>query len=405
MVSETASEDMVFLLDTSTSMYRDDHNGGNRLMKGIQVIQKIIEKKSKIDAKDRYGIVTFARNNQALFDMAYEPGPIIEFIQKNAEFESQTDLGAALSKGIQIILKQMRFIGQKQSRIIIISDGLTQMMELNPLNVAKIAVELGIAIDVIRFGAAQVPGNILKKLSDMTNGEYFYIASNDDLWVAGDKIAKKKEKKISTIFDKQEDDDFMAQDIMADLADIPLRAENLTQEQKNQAIFNLEPGKKLVCTICYSDKSMVDQTSFFGTGRFCPNCLTPFHIDCAIMWAEQQNQKKGSSNRGVSKTFRCPHCFYLMKIPLLEIEKKGKEVGMGQSAMIRIASGSELAESDRKQICNSSECGVILKTTDRDLVQCNACMSYFHRDCAMKEYQKDHRCPYCKLSVKLEEEK
>jgi rubrerythrin len=403
MVSETSSEDVVFLLDTSTSMYRDDHGNGSRLMKSIQAIQQLIQKKMKVDAKDRYAAITFAKSSAGMADMFFNEEPIMEFIYANAEFGHETDLGNALSQGIQLILKQMRFIGQKLSRIVIFSDGLTQMYQLNPLNVAKIAVQLGIFIDVVRFGKVQIPGNVLKKLSDMTNGEYFYVASEQDLVAATDKLAKKKEKKHATIFDKQEDDDFMAQDIMADLADIPLKVEQMTEQQKEQAIYNLEKGKKLVCTICYSDKSMADQTSFFGTGRFCPNCLTPVHLDCAIMWAEQQNAKKGGGKSSGSKTFRCTHCFYLMKIPSPEIEKKGKELELGQSGVIRKVAGSELANSDRKHICNTPECGVILQTTDKDLYQCSVCSSFFHRDCAAKEYQKDRRCPYCRTSVKFED--
>ena len=244
--------------------------------------------------------------------------------------------------------------------------------------------------------------NILKKLCDMTHGEYYYVGNNDEMMAVVDRIAKKKEKKVSTIFDKQDDDDFMAQEIMADLADIPLKPEAMTEEQKAQAIYNLEKGKKLVCTICYSDKSMADQTSFFGTGRFCPNCLTPFHIDCAMMWAEQQSAKKGGGKKS-TKTFRCTHCFYLLKAPQPEVERKGKDIDSGQSGTLRKVSSAELGGANHGQICNTLDCGVILRASDRDIYQCTLCNSYFHKECAAKEFAKERRCPYCRASVQMQE--
>ena len=399
-MGDSQSEDMVFLLDTSSSMYRNDNEDNRRIEKGILAIEQIVQKKMEIDPQDRYAAVTFAKETHSMGDMCYTATEIIAHIQKSAEFEHVTALGEALSEGIQLILKQMRFIGQKQSRIIIISDGLAQLTSVNPINVAKIAMQLGIIIDVIRFGQAQIPGNLLKKLAELTGGSYIYVASEIELSDAVERLALKKESQHSTIFDKTESNDVMAQEILAEIADIPLKLEDMTEEQKNQALYKKETDKKLVCTICYVNKCMQDKTSFLGCGRFCPNCLTPFHLHCAIMWSDQQSGNKSNRPSDAAKLFRCPHCFYLLKIPVSNLEKKGSETAYGAEVMLKKISTSSLGT--EAHICNVDECGVLIsEETDGAVYQCTSCHSVFHLDCGAGAVQKDSRCPYCKKPVTI----
>ena len=399
---DTSSEDLIFLLDTSASMFRNDGMDDNCITRSLQVIEKIIDKKIKIDPKDRYAIVLFGQKVQTIPDMVYTREEIMTFIEEYASFEHSTALGDALSQTVQLILKQMRFIGQKLFRLLILSDGSNQVSRINPINIAKIAMQLGIVIDVIRFGAGTIPGNLLKKLADITHGEHIYISDPNELDAVITKLSKKKEKKHSTVFDKKDDsEDSVIQDMLGEIADIPLKLEQMTEEQKNQALYNLEPGKKLTCTICYSDRCMVDKTGFFGCGRFCPNCLTPFHLHCAIQWSESQNNKKSGTKSSI-KQFRCPHCFYLLKIPISDVEHSGNDKLSEENRILRKV---DLKSHDiNGQICNSEDCGIILKTeNDQTVYQCSSCNSYFHLDCAKTAWQKEKKCPYCQKYVSIEQ--
>jgi uncharacterized protein YegL len=401
-MGDSSSEDMIFLLDTSTSMFRNDSAETSRVMRSIAAIQSTIDKKIKIDPKDRCSIVTFARQVHYLNEMVFTSAEIRNYIEQNSEYEKETALGEALAQAVQLILKEMRFIGQKLYRIIIFSDGIYQTTRVNPINIAKVAMQLGIVIDVVRFGAAQIPGNILKKLTEMTHGDYYYVASPSDLDQTVEKLSKKKEKKHSTIFDKKDDsEDVMIQEMMAEIADIPLKLEQMTEDQKLHAIYNVEKGKKLICTICYTDRCMVDKTGFFGCGRFCSNCLTPFHLHCAIMWSDQQNAKKGGS-KSSTKMFRCPHCFYLLKIPISDVERSGNDTLDENSRILKkIENKGGILDS---QICNSEDCGILFnKMVDTTVYQCSSCQSYFHLECAAKEWMKEKKCPYCKKYVALEQ--
>jgi Mg-chelatase subunit ChlD len=396
LATSVQSEDIVFLIDTSISMHETDYGQINRFNLSIDTMRQIIEEKIKIDPKDRYAAVTFAGLNQAMDDMVYSVTEVMNFIQEQQPNQMETGLGEGLSEGIQVILKQMRFIGQKQNRILILTDGLAQMAQVNPINVAKIANHLGIIIDVIRFGPAQIPGNISKKLAEITSGDYIYIGSVKDLPNAIKKIAQKKEKKHTTLFDKSDENDVMAQELLGEIADIPLQLEKMTEDQKDQAIYKIEKGKKIICTICYSNNCMIGKASFFGCGRFCPNCLTPFHLHCAKMWSEQQS-KSGKSSM---KLFRCPHCFYLLKIPGIELQKEARN--NSKDPMISKISSMEIDLDNA--LCNSPDCGVIIDpNTESSVYKCSACNSYYHLDCARETWQKSKRCAYCEKLVNLED--
>ncbi len=146
---------------------------------------------------------------------------------------------------------------------------------------------------------------------------------------------------------------------------------------------------------------MVDKTGFFGCGRFCPNCLTPFHLHCAIQWSESQNNKKSGTKSSI-KQFRCPHCFYLLKIPISDVEHSGNDKLSEENRILRKVN---LKSHDiNGQICNSEDCGIILKTeNDQTVYQCSSCNSYFHLDCAKTAWQKEKKCPYCQKYVSIEQ--
>ena len=192
----------------------------------------------------------------------------------------------------------------------------------------------------------------------------------------------------------------MAEEMLGEIADLPLRLEDMTEEQKEQAIYKLEKGKKITCTICYSNNCMIGKTSFMGCGRFCPNCLTPFHLHCAKMWSEQQSNKKGGGKptHNATKLFRCPHCFYLLRIPTSDVERPSREGRMNENIQFKQINLASFPGDNH--ICNAEDCGVMFnKQSEGQVYQCSSCDSLFHIDCGQKVMQKERRCPYCEKIV------
>jgi hypothetical protein len=199
------------------------------------------------------------------------------------------------------------------------------------------------------------------------------------------------------LFDKKDESDILVQEMMAEIADIPAKFEDLTVEQQSQ-VLKKDP---VTCSICYMDNCMTCETSFYGCGRFCPTCLNPFHLHCAVSWAEQQMEKKGIKLD--VKLLRCVHCFYLLKIPVSQVERKANGDTM-RDAILEKVSSSSLGAKFNDEICNQKKCGVVFDANvDKVVYRCTNCNALFHRDCAKEAWNTTKQCPYCKKTASFED--
>ncbi|MHA1283917.1 MAG: VWA domain-containing protein [Promethearchaeota archaeon] len=388
-MSKVASEDTLFMIDVSRSMFKADILGKSRIFWALLSLKEIIERKHKKDENDRYSIILFSDKSYESKDYVYNFNDLFKYVEENAELSGMTHL--PLDKAIKIIINEKRKIGQKIFRVIIISDGNIQPAMSNPIKFAKIAKELGIIVDVIRFGRAQITGNILQRISEITGGAYHYINDDQEFYRVIEKVADKKKIKVATLFDESAQDelDTLSKDIASPL----LKMEDLTEEQRNQINF-----KELKCSICHSDKCYICETSFYGCGRFCPNCLKPLHLHCAIKWAETQ-QKNNKDSSEDYKVLRCPFCYYLLKIPII-VKKEIPTTKSTEKSIARKIKFSEEAGELMMSICGHPDCGIMFdESIDTYVYKCEACGSYFHEDCFLKEYSQTGKCPYCHCDI------
>jgi hypothetical protein len=372
----------------------------SRIALGIRAVRDIIRKKKKEDQSDRYCMVVFNGSVKIQNDLFFSESDILKFFKSNAEFDRGSYLGEALAAGLRIIIGELRKIGEKTTRILVVSDGISHTSAMNPINIAKLAQELGIIIDVLRFGPAKVPGNIFKRLTEITNGDYCFVSDESELVAAIDKISKKKEGHVATIFEKKDKSGGVSNELLSEIAGTLLKIDDLTPEQKFR-VFSQDPNKKMVCSICYSNSCMICQTNFYGCGRFCPNCLNPVHMHCAMAWADQQNKGKNESSPGKYKIFRCVHCFYLLKIPTSNLTTAiSDENGGGDRTAVKIKTSSAPSEAFNT-VCAHPNCGIVFNPEEDEFIyKCNNCNSYFHSDCFEDFYNREKKCPNCKRVIK-----
>ena len=206
-----------------------------------------------------------------------------------------------------MIIEELRNIMAKLPRILVISDGNYTKTAVDPVKMARLAQGLGIKIDSFRIGEMSQL-NILKRLSDLTGGTYYYNNSEDSLLESAQKLAdaniqvpslKKKE-----LIEKPE--------FLRKIAATLLRVQDLTKNQEMRIKHIRGEADYQKCTICFSETDPYTKATFYLTGRYCPNCNTPYHIHCLAAWASSQTERTLME----SGTCRCPHCFYLLKIPI-----------------------------------------------------------------------------------------
>jgi len=364
------------------------------------LMQALVEKKHDLDANDRFGVVTFSSNVESMTEMVYDFSGVQQFLFDNFDFGRGTALGEGLARAVRVIINELRKIGEKQQRIILFTDGMAQDTTVNPVKIAKIAQGLGIIIDAIRVGPAKNPGNIIKRITEITGGEYFYASDLPTLRTNTLKIAKKKEVGVKTLFDKG---NTITKNIFEnEIAGSLLKIEDLSQEQREEHLFKPEKAGKLQCSICYSGICPTCKVSFYGCGRFCPNCLKPIHLHCGIKWAE--NQMKGQPKASEDKIFRCPHCFYLLKIPITQMDVTcAMEAGEDdEDNAVRVTKKlfQEASPEILDEVCGV--CSTLFEAaTDPEIYQCSACKSFFHINCLNDAILDEKRCPTCKRPINL----
>ena len=135
--------------------------------------------------------------------MVYTREEIMLF-EEYTSFEHSTALGNALSQTVQLILKQMRFIGQKLFRLLILSDGSNQVSRINPINIAKIAMQFGDSDRCHSIRSRNNSWEFIEKTAGYDPwGTYLYFRS-ERIGCCHYEIIE-KEKKHSTVFDKKDD--------------------------------------------------------------------------------------------------------------------------------------------------------------------------------------------------------
>lgn len=409
-MSNVRSEDTILCVDISRSMYRSDfqwaHNKHdnqniNRLTAILHACDEIIQQKHEVDASDRFGVVLFNREVTAIPDLVFSRADIEQFIGNNLDIGEGSSLGEALAHSVKMVIKELRKIGEKQHRIVLLTDGISHTTAVNPIKIAKIANGLGIIIDAIRVGPPKIPGEPIKRITELTRGKYHYVTNSTDLAQATAGVAQKKEVQIATIFDSG--DGGTKNIFESEIADSLLRIEELTNEQREKELYEPMRNGKLKCSICYQPVCPTCKVDFFGCGRFCPNCLKPIHLHCAMDWAKQQAKDNQDDSEGL--VFRCPHCFYLLKIPSLMVnnhaaDEAAPEADVG-SVIIQQTTFDQASPAILDDICGV--CSSLFDETDDEILYKCECGAYFHADCIQDEVRSSGRCPVCGKSAQLEE--
>ncbi|MHA1730624.1 MAG: VWA domain-containing protein [Promethearchaeota archaeon] len=400
------SEDIIFCVDMSRSMYRRDFEGGStgkksRILAIVEAVNQFVEAKHEIDASDRFGVILFNGTTTAMEDLVFSPSEISKFLVDNVDLRKGSALGEGLALAVKTIVKELRKIGEKQQRVVLLTDGIFETTAVNPIKIAKIANGLGIIIDAIRVGPAKIPGAPIKRICELTQGRYFYATDEGEMEEALDILSRKKEIETATLLDNR---DTSVKNIFEDeIADQLLKIEDLTDEQKKTELYIPMQEGKLKCSICYSSICPTCHVNFLGCGRFCPNCLKPIHLHCAINWAEQQ--AKGKKKSSGTKIFRCPHCFYLLKIPTTTMQKPNAVVSEPEYGAPKVTIRSRPFDEEAPQIYDEV-CGVCSSLFDSDederVYKCE-CGAYFHEECLREVWHDEKICPVCGKSAQIEE--
>jgi Ca-activated chloride channel family protein len=191
---DTEGIDIVFAMDVSTSMLARDFQP-DRLSAAKDIAIEFIAQRPS----DRMGIVVFAGESYTQCPLTTDRATLINLMK-----EVQTDLiedGTAIGNGLATAVARMKDSDAKSRVIILLTDGVNNMGEIDPGMAAEIAKTYGIRVYTIGVGAngeapypVQTPWGIelrnipveideplLKNIADNTGGRYFRATDNTKL--------------------------------------------------------------------------------------------------------------------------------------------------------------------------------------------------------------------------------
>jgi len=381
-------------------MFRKDF-APNRLTCCISAIKTLIKERFNLDSLSAFSIIKYSNKAKKIIDFTTSnfENQLIEGLN-SLKCGGYSAMGDALALSIKSLIAELRKIGAKTPRIVLISDGNYMRTVADPIKMARLAQGLNIRIDTFGLGNTR-KDNVLKKISDITGGRNFYNNDPESLIRSAQEIADDNYKTYGSSKEVLIENPAFLRKIAADL----LRVQDLTKDQEQRVKQIRGEGDFKKCSICFSDQNPYTKGSFYVTGRYCPNCTTPFHIHCLAAWAD--SQKNHQIKR--SGTARCPHCFYLLKIPIevtqiqkLRILTKGsKEETAKKPDLMPAKYIQDVGILGDEALFNACPVCHLIFEKGQSAVQCGnlQCNALYHEDCFKK--LKDGHCRKCEVKLHL----
>ena len=205
----TEGIDIVMALDISGSMISEDLKP-NRVEAAKKVIDNFIDGRPN----DRIGLVVFAREAFTQCPLTIDHS-VLKNLLKKVEPGMVPD-GTAIGNGLADAVNRLKNSKAKSKVIILLTDGVNNSGEIDPLTAAEIAKTFGIRVYTIGVGTegeapypvqtpfgtryqmmpVQIDEGLLQKIADITGGQYFRATDNRTLRNIYHKIDQLEKTKI-----------------------------------------------------------------------------------------------------------------------------------------------------------------------------------------------------------------
>jgi len=184
----TEGVDIVVALDVSGSMAAEDFVPNNRLAVAKRVIGDFVQGLRH----DRVGLVVFAGRSLTRCPLTLDYGVLLQVLER-IELGTLDD-GTAIGNGLATSVSRLRASAAKSKVLVLVTDGVNNRGEVQPLDAAKIARALGIKVYTVGVGTrgtarfpvkdnfgqtvymnlpVEIDEETLSRIAEMTGGLYF----------------------------------------------------------------------------------------------------------------------------------------------------------------------------------------------------------------------------------------
>ena len=168
----TEGIDIMLALDVSGSMKAEDFKPHNRLYVAKEEIKKFVEKR----ISDRIGLVVFSQSSFTQCPLTLDYGILLTFLDQ-VKFGMIKD-GTAIGMALANCVNRLRESPSKSKVVILLTDGVNNAGQIDPLTAATIAKTMNVKIYTIGAGK---PGNAMYPVDDPIFGKrYVYLPNEID---------------------------------------------------------------------------------------------------------------------------------------------------------------------------------------------------------------------------------
>jgi Ca-activated chloride channel family protein len=196
---ETTTEgvDIILALDVSSSMLAEDFKPKNRLEAAKTVAEEFIQGRQN----DRLGLVIFAGESFTQCPLTLDYGVLMTLL-KDIKVAGQDWDGTAIGMGIVNAVNRLRDSKAKSKVIILLTDGVNNRGEVDPVTASNIAAAIDVKIYTVGAGShgtalypvndpllgkrfvpmpVEIDEDVLKRIAANTNGRYFRATDTQKL--------------------------------------------------------------------------------------------------------------------------------------------------------------------------------------------------------------------------------
>jgi Ca-activated chloride channel family protein len=211
---ETTTEgvDIILALDVSSSMLAEDFKPKNRLEAAKKVAEEFIQGRQN----DRLGLVIFAGESFTQCPLTLDYGVLMTLLQEIKVADQDWD-GTAIGMGIVNAVNRLRDSKAKSKVIILLTDGVNNRGEVDPVTASNIAAAIDVKIYTIGAGSkgtalypvndpllgkrfvpmpVEIDEDVLKRIAVNTKGKYFRATDTDKLSEIYTEIGELEKTKI-----------------------------------------------------------------------------------------------------------------------------------------------------------------------------------------------------------------
>lgn len=213
-MSETTTEgvDIILALDVSSSMLAEDFKPKNRLEAAKKVAEEFIQGRQN----DRMGLVIFAGESFTQCPLTLDYGVLMTLLQDIKVADQDWD-GTAIGMGIVNAVNRLRDSKAKSKVIILLTDGVNNRGEVDPVTASNIASAIDVKIYTIGAGSqgtalypvndpllgkrfvpmpVEIDEDVLKQIAVNTKGRYFRATDTEKLSEIYTEIGELEKTKI-----------------------------------------------------------------------------------------------------------------------------------------------------------------------------------------------------------------